>query len=316
MWHYYSTITVLNPSDSNAYIYIYIRKPDNSGGGYINVILSPYETYRLDLHQVFGWTDFFGKATIYSTHPVAVVVESLNPVNNIIMDYNSLIAGASNIFLPYLMKSYSGWNSCFTVQNTAPNSTTLNIKYYRDNGSTVTRSFTLGANNSLTECQINVPNIDGPSSAHIWTTNPQTPVVAVVNQDNGTGGQVMSYSGLGIIDDREIYQVILPYLASNYSEAGTWNSGIRIQNAGALSTTVYIWFYDTDGNLVSSRAWTINSKFGIGVYLPSLGLWDYIGSAILFSSEPILVVGNASCYSGCTGDTSLTYNGINRYIPY
>jgi hypothetical protein len=308
-WHFYSTITVFNPNESNAYIYIYIRKQDNSGGGVVEKILSPHESYRLDIHQVFGWTDFFGKATLYSTPSVAVVVEHLNPINNIIMDYNAFPAGSNYVFLPYLMKSYNGWNSCFVVQNTAANSTTVNINYYRDNGSVESRSFSLAGNNAKTECQINVPNIDGASSAYIWTSNPATPIVVAANQDNGAGGQEMGYSGPGTGTTK----IIIPYLVSNYlDDDGTWNSGIRILNVGSSTTTIYAYFYDVDGNLVTSRNWTVNAKYGKGIYLPSLDLWDYQGSAILIASQPILALGNASCYSGCTGDTSFTYNEINR----
>jgi len=316
-WGYYSRISIQNAGMDTANVTITYRNADGSLRDTRSYAIAPFGRTRRDLQTDFTWADFFGTAQITSDQPVAVVVESENPTLSINMDYNPFAAGATEFYLPYLMKNYSGWGSCFVAQNTTSQSNVqVNTTYYSTSGSAYGPYTTsLGSQASGTVCQANVTSLPSGTAYSARITASQ-PVAIIVNQDNanwgGAGNQVMSYSGA-------LYKtntVSLPYMLNSYSSYGhNWNSGIQIQNAGTGTTNVTISFYNPSGTLLSSYSLgSINSYQTKGVYLPSVGLpANFIGSAVVSSSlYPVVAVGNASCSSGCSGDTSQTYNGVNR----
>jgi len=200
-WKYHSTISIQNPGTVQANVTVAFRNPDGS----LKYQSNPYNLSARSVQVIevddFGWNNFFGTAFVTSDQPVAIVVESLNSIDNIIMDYNSLAAGSTTVFLPYLMKNYSNWGSCFTVRNTSSSSTTVTPYYYPVNGSLVTGAqINLAGRASSTVCQSSINNLpNGASSARLTSTG-GIPIVVIVNQDNanwgGAGNQVMSYSGI------------------------------------------------------------------------------------------------------------------------
>ena len=319
-WGYYSTIAIQNTTGWSTRVAVTFRWPDGSQQ-YTNTYTIPaYKVKKIDLQSDFTWNNFFGTATISSLdQPVAVVVYSINWDKAVDMDYNTLTAGLNEVYLPYLMKNYSGWGSCFTVQNTTGNPATVTPYYYPASGGIFTGAMiNLVGLGSQTVCQPNVIGLpNGSSSARLYATQP---VVVVVNQDNanwgGAGNQVMSYTGLGSAGNAT-QTVVLPYMLSGYSNNGeTWNSGIAVQNVGSVTTNITASFYDSDGIFVTSYTWpNVVGQYRIAlIYLPSVSgmTSNFIGSAKITASQPILALGNASCSAGCSGDTSQTYNGVNR----
>jgi hypothetical protein len=247
-WAYYSTITVQNVSPNTANVTVAFRTQSGS----LQVDPPPSYTIsaggsrRINLQQDFSWSNFFGTAVITSDVPVAVVVESQRitaPPSNIAMDYNlsNSFPVGTEIYLPYLMKNYSGWNSCFVVQNTTGGTAHVDQHYYRDNGGYVEllNSITLGPWAAQTVCQSGISGIDGGSAAILSSDQP---IAVVVNQS--TSSQVMSYTGLGMGGG----SVVLPYAYRNYTGGGdTLNSGIRIQNVGSDPTTITVLFFNQAG---------------------------------------------------------------------
>jgi hypothetical protein len=320
-WGFFSTITIQNEGTDSISVTITFRevngsyKGDQNGYSYVIPAGGIQRISLKDVYPFSSWYNYFGTATVASPQPVAVVVESLHDTKNMIMDYNALPSGWNNVYLPYLMKNYGGWGSCFTVQNTTGNQATVTPKYYPTSGNEVVgQTFYLQANASWTVCQVNVSNLPNGASAGYIQSN--QPVAVVVNQDNanwgGAGNQVMSYSGVGASTNF----VILPYMLSAYSNyTEIWNSGIQVQNISQSATYVSAWFYDNWGNYKGAYNFgSIGGRHSKGLYLPNAGLpSNFYGSAVLFGeTQPILAVGNASCSVGCSGDTSMTYNGVNR----
>jgi hypothetical protein len=317
-WGYYSTIAIQNTTGTTANVTVTFRWPDGSQQ-YTNTYTIPaYSVKKIYLEYDFDWNNYFGTATISSNQPVAVVVESVNWNKAVYMDYNTLTAGLNEVYLPYLMKNYGGWGSCFTVQNTTNNLATVTPYYFPASGGVFTGAIiNLAGRGSQTVCQPNVIGLpNGSSSARLYATQP---VVVVVNQDNanwgGAGNQVMSYTGLGGAGNAT-QTVVLPYMLSGYSNNGeTWNSGIAVQNVGSVTTNITANFYNSDGIFVTSYTWPNVGQYRIAlIYLPSVpGMTsNFIGSAKVTASTSILALGNASCIAGCIGDTSQTYNGVNR----
>lgn len=141
-------------------------------------------------------------------------------------------------------------------------------------------------------------------------TNPPVNIAVAVNQSSSS--QVMSYTGIASPSKT----VVLSYLVKNYIDLGTWNSGIAIQNTHTGPLTITARFYNLNGVQVGEPfVWgNIDPGESDILYLPNKSDLPngFIGSAVLTLDNNFVAIGNASCSSGCSDDTSLTYNGINR----
>lgn len=173
-------------------------------------------------------------------------------------------------------------------------------------------AFSLGARAAFTLCQSDSNNglpVDGRGSALV-RTNPPVNIAVAVNQSSSS--QVMSYTGIASPSKT----VVLSYLVKNYIDLGTWNSGIAIQNTHTGPLTITARFYNLNGVQVGEPfVWgNIDPGESDILYLPNKSDLPngFIGSAVLTADNNFVAIGNASCSSGCSDDTSLTYNGINR----
>jgi murein DD-endopeptidase MepM/ murein hydrolase activator NlpD len=309
-WGYYSTINIQNTSASSAEAYVTFYQPNGASNGSGAYTIPANGAQKINLYNDFGWTSFFGAAVVSADQPVAVTVESSNTAISTAMAYNALPNGWNGVYLPYLMKNYGGWRSCFVVQNTTGGPASVTPYYYPSSGGQVTgATINLGGYASQTVCQTDVSSLpNGASAAYLSSSQP---IAVVVNQDNA-GVQVMSYSGLGA----GAATSALPYLLSGYvSGSETWNSGVTVQNLGPATASATIWLYDSAGNLAASYTLTgIQTRRAKSAYLPSIGGMpgSFSGSAVVIAWQPVLVLANASCSAGCSGDASYTYNGANR----
>jgi hypothetical protein len=322
-WDYFSTISIQNTDDATNNVRVEFFWPEGFSELDVDEDIPPFGLWSINLESdVYLPDDFFGTAIISSDEPVAVVVEGLNDDSDINMDYNALATGLGNVRLPYLMKNYYGWGSCFVVQNTKGSANRTKIFYYPSSGGVVTPTpFTLYGYQSMSVCQKDLSTLpDGVTLSGRVLATPNS-IAVVVNQDDvywgGNGTNVMSYSGIGWGSTT----VVLPYLMRdvvyyNGYNNETWNSGIQVQNVGWSTTSVTIKYYSESGNQVCQDGYSltnISQQRSKGVYLPNSCVQQgFYGSAILTANRPIIAVGNASCTDCNYGDTSLTYNGINR----
>jgi hypothetical protein len=311
-WGYYSTIAIQNAGATSASVTVTFYQTNGAVKHTQSYSVPANGVTKIDLQSAFSWSNYFGTAVVSSSNqPVAVTVESTNSARATAMSYNALPVGWNDVYLPYLMKNYGGWGSCFVAQNTTASTATVYPTYYHSNGSQITGlAFNLAPYASQTVCQSSVGNLpDGASAAYIYASQP---IALVVNQDKA-GNQVMSYSGLGMSTST----ATLSYLLSGYASGSeTWNSGVTVQNLGSEATDAVIQLYDSAGS--PSATYTlagIQSRRAKSVYLPNIGglPGNFSGSAVVMASQPVLVLTNASCSAaGCAGDTSYTYNGVNR----
>jgi hypothetical protein len=50
----------------------------------------------------------------------------------------------------------------------------------------------------------------------------------------------------------------------------------------------------------------------VGIYMPNVGIGNGIWSALVTANQPLAGTANATCTSGCSGDTVYAYPALNR----
>ncbi|RMF32999.1 MAG: hypothetical protein D6759_07490 [Chloroflexi bacterium] len=310
-WGYTSQLTIFNPGPASTSVYITYRDPDGSprhatGAIPINPLASHVTSPPANLGNAF-----YGSARVWSnSQPVAVIADALHHNGNADFNYTAL-NGAITLYLPYLMKQYYGWNSCFTIRNLSENASNTTVVTYYWSGGSRTTSYSVAPNGLLTLCQQNdsqLPN--GTLSARVRSQS-GIPIAVAVNQSHNGNGWHMSYSSFS----QPSKQVILPYLLKNGTDGGrVWRSGFQVQNVGDQATVPTVTYYDSAGQVVLvTTLGSVAAKRSVGVYLPSVnGLPEgFVGSAVVTADQPLVAVVNATC-SNCVGDAVYTYNGTNR----
>lgn len=318
-WGYYSNIKIQNTGDTSANVTIAYRDMNASNPRattqYLNIPVNG--SLLIDMQQMFNWDEFFGTALVYSNQPLAVMAEAFNTAGTIAFDYNAISVGAREFNLPYLMKNYGGWVSCFVVQNLSGNQVTVNGMYSFDlfPYTVPIGPIQLAGYQAQNICQADqwaLPN-GGHYSAKI--TASAGDVALAVSQANVGSGQAESYSGVSWTSNI----AVLPHIGKNYgwSPSGTWNSGITVQNTSNSSAYVEIRLYNNSGIYQGSiYPAAIAPGRHVLYYLPSTipGWSNFDGSAEVISlyGQPIVGLGSAICTSGCGGDVSMMYNSVPR----
>ena len=170
-------------------------------------------------------TGFKGSAVIFSDRQVAAVVNVVDASFRAGASYVSLTEGATQVYLPLLMKGNSGFNTWFSVQNVGTSDATVRV-YYSDGTSAG-------------------PVTIKPGAAYIFDQSTEThnrkvfaariesdqPVVAVVIEEDSR--TMFAYNGFvsGSVNP------LMPLVNSNNSG---YITGINIQNMGTVTTTVTV----------------------------------------------------------------------------
>jgi hypothetical protein len=252
---------------------------------------------------------FYGSVAIQSTQPLAVLSDAYNTAIDISTQAG---AGATSAYLPYIMRNYGGWNSCFVVRNLDNATNNVTITYYHSAGTTV-ESQSIAANAMWTRCQQSIGGMpDGPLSARIISTS-NRPFVLAINQSQVSAGKHMSYNG----SQQGSRVVILPVLRRNHIENNrAWSSGFQVQNAGDGNTCFAVSYFKPTGESIAGQSTgCLNQGYAQGFYLPNVtvnGMNDGLWSAVVTATQSIVVVANATCTSGCSGDNVYAYNGFGR----
>jgi hypothetical protein len=296
----------------------------NTGAQAANVTLNYYDlngfsagqTTFNNLAALSAWTTqpttgngFYGSVAIQSTQPLAVLSDAYNTAIDISTQAG---AGATSAYLPYIMRNYGGWNSCFVVRNLDNATNNVTITYYHSAGTTV-ESQSIAANAMWTRCQQSIVGMpDGPLSARIVSTS-NRPFVLAINQSQVSAGKHMSYNG----SQQGSRVVILPVLRRNHTENNrAWSSGFQVQNAGDANTCFAVSYFTPAGASIAGQSTgCLNPGYAQGFYLPNVtvnGMNDGLWSAVVTATQSIVVVANATCTSGCSGDNVYAYNGFGR----
>jgi hypothetical protein len=251
---------------------------------------------------------FYGSVAIQSNQPLAVLSDAYNTAIDISTQAG---VGATSAYLPYIMRNYGGWNSCFVVRNLSASANSVTITYYHSGGTTV-ESQAMAGNAMWTRCQQSIGGMpDGPLAAWI-TSNSGLSFVLAINQSQVSAGKHMSYNG----SQQASRVVSLPLLRRNHSENGrTWSSGFQVQNAGDGYTCFTVSYFTPAGaSIAGQSSGCLNPGYAQGFYLPNVtvtGMTDGLWSALVTANQPLVVVANATSTS-CSGDNVYAYNGFAR----
>jgi hypothetical protein len=137
--------------------------------------------------------------------------------------------------------------------------------------------------------------------------------VLAINQSQVSAGKHMSYNG----SQQGSRVVILPVLRRNHTENNrAWSSGFQVQNAGDANTCFAVSYFTPAGASIAGQSTgCLNPGYAQGFYLPNVtvnGMNDGLWSAVVTATQSIVVVANATCTSGCSGDNVYAYNGFGR----
>lgn len=311
-WGYESVLTIFNPGPTDATVSItYIDKLAENEYYWGPVSIPANGTRETTTGEGVGGIDFFGSAHVHSSaQPVAVLADALYWDGTVDFN-NTALNGATGVWLPYLMKNYWGWNSCFSVRNLSAQQNVVKVQYYWPTQSEpYVETHTLGGNKMVSLCQGSNPGLPDdwwkkPLSARVWSESNRAIAVAV-NQSNSIDGKHMSYSSFA----QPSTTVILPHLEKNPD----WVSGIHVQNAGDQTVNPSVSYCEANGQCSDPAPMgEILPGHGKGIYLPDVfPSSTFYGSAVITADQPLVAVGNATCGGWCSGDEVYTYNGVNR----
>jgi hypothetical protein len=76
-------------------------------------------------------SNFYGSAYIDASQPVIALADAYNTNIDFSIQAGT---GATTAYLPYIMRQYYGWNSCFGVRNVATSYNEVRITYYWNGG--------------------------------------------------------------------------------------------------------------------------------------------------------------------------------------
>jgi hypothetical protein len=304
--------------------------------------LEPYGSGSFDTSQSqyddLGW--FIGAATITSTEnvPLAVVVNEVRVAGtgdangNVLVSFRGLTANdaGNRVVLPSLYKEFSGsngtWRSGIKIQDISGSGATVNVTFHADSDSP-TGSWTgsrtglpISANGSE-ELYLANPVLDGGASipdmfkgyAVIESTGGQVVATVIHTNYDAAGGKGVAAGYFGIASGSN--ELSIPSLYRWPSGAGTWVSGLKIQNVGTSAASVTVSF-STDPDSPNS-SWT-GTRSGISL--------DQNEAIELYLSNPILDgdgslpdppwKGSASvtCGSGCEIAATVIHTNYGRHV--
>lgn len=217
-------------------------------------------------------------------------------------------------YLPNVTKTLggpNGWVTPFIVQNVGVSATTLEVSFYGFyDGALVTCRAVAGLAPGTSFAD--VPNDDGdlPDNAQfsVVVRSFGSPVVAVVNEQQGSGtrAEAMSYVGL----TRGATTLGLPYVSK---AVGGWTTTFVMQDLGAADASVTIAFTSADGTRTATLTRTIaagRSAFVDPSYEPSLVAGTEYAVTIT-STQPVAAIVNAqNDLPSVASPRALSYNGI------
>ncbi len=218
--------------------------------------------------------------------------------------YSATLEPATQLSFPLIMKDVNGWNTGFTVQNTAANPTTLTLDFYGDDGRPVyTFSDNLPARGSRTYDPARLPALPaGFTGAAVARADAR--LSGVVNEDR-VGRDRLTYEAFTAGAET----VWVPLLMRQYHG---WNTGIQIQNLGGAAGTVRVTFVTRGAAepLVSSTI-AIPPFASRTLYQPTDDRipQDWVGSGVIESvdGQPLAAIVNQVNGSG----PGMSYVGID-----
>lgn len=165
---------------------------------------------------------FSGSAVISSDTQVAAITNVVGNDFAAAAAYIAASAGYDTLLLPLLMKGNSGFNTWFNVQNTGSVAAEVTVTY----STGVVETAVIPPGSATTFDQAMEPHTQTVFSAIVTSTQPIA--AAVIEESTDI---MFAYSGFGAGSEDPVLPLI------NANNAG-YITGVQIQNAGTVSTTV------------------------------------------------------------------------------
>ena len=207
---------------------------------------------------------FFGSALIESDQDIGVVVNSGAQDGSSLIVYPTYTSGASNVYIPGLMKNIpsmgDNYFTSFTIVNMGDSPVTVQIEYVPLSSSyTVGAPYTKVVTDSLTidqryDSAITSDTFFGAVNLSVQGSGT---IAAMLNErgDDGTTGAAKfatTYSGF----TSGVTQVYVPYLLKYITSAGySWSTSILIQNLDT-SSDLTVDIYYNESPLIGTHSYT------------------------------------------------------------
>ncbi|PDV98849.1 hypothetical protein [Candidatus Chloroploca asiatica] len=250
---------------------------------------------------------FSGSAVIEADQPVAAILNILG--NNGVAGApfyseaaTGLTQGATTVNLPLIQRGNAGFDTWFAVQNAGTAAAPVTVSFNPGDAGTAhtVNSAAIAPGASLVFDQSTLTELGDRFVGSAQITSAQ-PLAVIVNQVGKTGFRTqLTYSGFAAGST----EVVLPLVQQ--ANAGFF-SGISIQNIGSAAADVTVAF---GANTISGGASLTNQTFNLGAGASRAiivnGADRYVGSAVVTSAQPIVVVVNQ-----LSGQFGTSYEGIS-----
>ena len=212
---------------------------------------------------------FAGTATITSSAGnLAAVVNETGPGNQF-SSYDAVPAGSYTNYAPVaLNNAYGGYNTGMGIQNTTATAGTVTIAYYDSSGTATVKTSPIVANGYLAVYQGTDIPVAGAYTAKLTSSVPIAAIVNEVAPSNTSAKQSTAYNTF-IAGSSSLH---LPLVESTGADG--WSTGEGIMNAGNVSTTVTVTYFDiaTGAVIGTPQTQTLAPNAFWGLYQPIGGL--------------------------------------------
>jgi len=307
---YVSTISIQNTSTGTATYTVSLQANGvTTPTSTVQVTIPSLAVKRLRVGtDLFVPSTFLGSAIISASGAtLTAVAETRNSSNGILMSSAGFASGTTTINAPLLFKNYNGWVSGAQVANMSSTTITVNAQLHnRDNDSALgLPPVTLGPNQAYFYDLATVSFLpDGFVGSAVFTST--GPAAVTIQEVNSTQVAGMAYSGFS----NGTNNISIPLI---FKETSTgWNTGVQVQNLGAIDATVTITYTLSTGFTISESSVAIAGQ-SVTFYQPAnTGLPSNTTGAATVTSNgpPIVAIVNETNYQR-TGDASMAYEGIN-----
>lgn len=308
---WYSMLTVQNVGTAATDVTVTITCSDGTIGTLTTTGLAKMASVTWPLKSVVpngfsASTVCEGSAVIESTgEPIVAVNNNNKPLVGATNTFEGAASGSNTLYIPNLMKNYSGWNSALTIQKLTPGTTNVTVTY--SDGDT---NDTCTLTDAAPSCKLIMPsthNIDGRFSAVVTADSGE--ILAVAGSTKSSRGWSGGTSGVA----NGSAEVAVPNVSKAYYG---WNSAINCQNIGSVATTLNVSYSGYEANAYDTASLATGESVQIQVFNESFLVAPWQGGATIkanaVGAEIACTVGNSNGSGAYPGDWTSQYNAYNK----
>jgi hypothetical protein len=308
---YITTLSVQNTSGATATYTVNLQSNVGSTGTATLSLTIPANAVR----RVRVGTDvavpagFIGTAVVTGSATLVAVGETRNASTSVWLGYGGVATGTTAVNAPLLFKNYDAnmWVSGAQVANMSTTTVTVNgsVKNRDDNTTYSLQTVTLGPNQGFFYDMLTVAGLpDNFVGSGIFTAS--GPIAVTAQEISAPRQTGMGYNAFNAGTTR----ISIPLVFKN---SNAWDTGVQVQNLGAVPTSVLINYFSPLGGLLSSETQVAQPGDSVTFYQPSNASLPsgLVGSATVSSDgQPIVAITNEVNYLR-GGDAAMAYEGIN-----